>query len=77
MSFFLGEIVYSLESPGDGAVEMVKTWVRKEEDIPGYRVPGITGGVMREESIDLFTAYVDLHEPGPMRDWAETLTKLR
>jgi tRNA(adenine34) deaminase len=39
MSFFLGEIVYGLESPGDGAVELVRGWVRKEEDLPGYQIP--------------------------------------
>jgi tRNA(adenine34) deaminase len=77
MSFFLGEVVYGLESPGDGAVALVKAWVRKEEDIPGYQVPKITGGVLREASIRLFEAYVARREPGPMRDWAETLTKLR
>jgi tRNA(adenine34) deaminase len=77
MSFFLGEIVYSLESPGDGAVEFARSWVRKEGDIPGYRVPKITKGIFRDESIALFEAYVARHEPGPMRDWAETLTRLR
>jgi tRNA(adenine34) deaminase len=76
MSFFLGEIVYSLESPGDGAVELVRGWVRREEDIPGYQIPKITGGLLREESIRLFEAYVARREPGPMRDWAETLTRL-
>jgi tRNA(adenine34) deaminase len=76
MSFFLGEIVYGLESPGDGAVEMVKSWVRQEDDFLGYQVPRIIGGLMREESKNLFQEYVNRHEPGPMRDWAETLTKL-
>jgi tRNA(adenine34) deaminase len=77
MSFFLGEIVYGLESPGAGAVELVRAWVRKEEDIPGYRIPKITGGLLREESIRLFDEYVARREPGPMRAWAETLTRLR
>lgn len=77
MSFFLGEIVYGLESPGDGAVELVRGWVRKEEDIPGYQIPEITGGLLREESIRLFKEYVARREPGPMRDWAETLTRLQ
>jgi tRNA(adenine34) deaminase len=77
MSFFLGHIVYGLESPGDGAVDLVRTWARKEEDIPGYQIPEITGGLLREESIRLFEAYVARREPGPMRDWAETLTRLR
>lgn len=77
MSFFLGEIVYGLESPGDGAVDLVQSWVRKEEDIPGYQVPKITAGLLRLESIRLFEEYVARREAGPMRDWAETLTRLR
>jgi tRNA(adenine34) deaminase len=77
MSFFLGEIVYGLESPGDGAVDLVRSWARKEEDIPGYQIPRITGGLLREESIRLFETYVARREPGPMRDWAETLARLR
>ncbi len=77
MSFFLGEIVYGLESPGDGAVELVRGWVRREEDIPGYQIPRIRGGLLREESIRLFREYVTRREPGPMRDWAETLARLR
>jgi tRNA(adenine34) deaminase len=76
MSFSLGEIIYSLESPGDGAVELVRSWVRKEEDIPGYQTPRISGGILREESITLFKRYVNQHQPGPMRDWAETLASL-
>jgi tRNA(adenine34) deaminase len=76
MSFFLGEIIYGLESPGDGAVDLVRGWVRKEEDIPGYHIPKITGGLLRKESIRLFGEYVARREPGPMRDWAETLTRL-
>jgi len=76
MSFFLGEIVYGLESPGDGGVGLVRAWQRKEEDIPSYQVPKITGGLLREESIGLFEEYVARCPPGPMRDWAETLTRL-
>jgi tRNA(adenine34) deaminase len=77
MSFFLGEIYYALESPGDGAISLVREWQRKEEDIPGYQLPKITGGLLREESINLFEIYVSISPPGPMRDWAETLVKLR
>ena len=76
MSFFLGEIYYALESPGDGAVTMVKRWARKKEDIPGYQIPEIRGGVLREESIKLFGQYVLLQPPGPMREWARTLASL-
>ena len=76
MSFFLGEIVYGLESPGDGAVVLAQTWARKEKDLPGYRVPKISGGILRKESSRLFKEYVHRHEPGPMRDWAGALVKL-
>ena len=76
MSFFLGEITYALESPGDGAVELAKGWVRKEADIPGYQIPRIRAGLLREESIRLFKEYVSLHDPGPMRAWAQTLAEL-
>jgi tRNA(adenine34) deaminase len=77
MSFFLGEIIYGLESPGDGAVGLVQSWVRNEEDIPGYQIPRLTGGLLREESIRLFEEYVARRQPGPMRDWAETIAGLR
>ena len=76
MSFLLGEIYYSLESPGDGAVNLVETWARKKADMPGYVTPKITGGILRAESIALFKKYVSICPPGPMRYWASTLTKL-
>lgn len=74
MSFFLGEIVYCLESPGDGAVDLVRSWIRKEGDFPGYKIPNIIPGLLREVSINLFKEYLAFHESGPMRDWAKTLT---
>jgi tRNA(adenine34) deaminase len=77
MSFFLGELVYALESPADGAVSLVRGWVRREEDLPPYQLPRMTGGLLRGASIDLFETYVARRPPGPMRDWAETLTRLR
>ena len=76
MSFFLGQLVYALESPGDGAVELVRGWARKEDDLPGYQIPKIAGGLLRDESAMLFEEYASWKEPGPMRDWAETLARL-
>jgi tRNA(adenine34) deaminase len=76
MSFFLGEIIYGLESPGDGAVDLVRSWRRVDADFPGYRVPKITGGVLRDQSIALFQKYVETNPPGPRRDWAATLARL-
>ena len=75
MSFFLGEICYALESHGDGAVHLVQTWVRQEADIPGYRIPRISAGLLREESVRWFELYIARRAPGPMRDWAESLVR--
>jgi tRNA(adenine34) deaminase len=73
MSFFLGELYYGLESPGDGAVALVQQWRRKEQDFPAYRVPEIHGGLLRQESLLLFQQYVERHSSGPMWEWAKTL----
>ncbi|MBL6991134.1 MAG: nucleoside deaminase [Bacteriovoracaceae bacterium] len=76
MSFFLGNVYYALESPGDGAVQMAQKWHRKEDDIPGYSLPKIEGGILRNESINLFQEYVDSHSCGAMWEWAKTLASL-
>lgn len=76
MSFFLGEIIYALESPGDGAVDLVRSWGRIESHLPGYQAPQVTGGLLRQQSIHLFQEYLHRQPPGPMRDWAETLARL-
>src|SRR5438045_1624330 len=34
MSFFLGEVYYGLESPGDGAVALVQQWQKNHGDFP-------------------------------------------
>ena len=76
MSAFIGGIYYALESPADGAVSLVDSWSRQSEDMPSYQIPKVTGGMMRQNSIDLFKRYVAMHKPGPRRDWAESLTQL-
>jgi tRNA(adenine34) deaminase len=76
MSFFLGEIYYGHECPGDGAVVLVQQWQRKEEDFPNYRVPKITGGVMRQAGIEMFKEYVARHSSGAMWEWARTIAAL-
>jgi tRNA(adenine34) deaminase len=76
MSFFLGEIYYGHECPGDGAVALVQQWQRREQDFPNYRVPRIEGGILRNEAVALFQAYVAGAPPGPMREWARTIADL-
>jgi len=76
MSFFVGQVYYGHEAPGDGAVELVRQWRRKETNLPNYRVPEITGGVLRDEAITLFKAYVARHSSGAMWEWAKTIAAL-
>ena len=76
MSFFIGEIVYGHEMPSDGAVSLVQRWQRPEEDFPNYRLPKITGGVLRQDGIDLFKKYVARHSSGAMWEWARTVAAL-
>lgn len=76
MSFFIGEVYYGVESPADGAVSLVRGWQRRQEGMPGYQVPEIVGGVLREEAIALFKEYVKLYTSGPMWEWARTIAAL-
>lgn len=77
MSFHVGGICYALESPSDGAVALVQGWARDEAAMPSYRLPAITGGVLRAASAALFRRYADLHpEGGPLSEWALSLASL-
>ena len=76
MSFFVGSVIFSLESPGDGASELIKNWERQSQDIPGFVSPTVASGVLRSQSIELFKKYVTKHSKGPMWEWAKTLANL-
>jgi tRNA(adenine34) deaminase len=77
MSFFLGEIYYALESPGDGAVELVQNWQKADGDFPSYQVPKIFGNIMRQESINLFRDYAERYpNKGEMTLMAKKLSEL-
>ena len=76
MSFFLGEIYYGLESPGDGATSLVQNWNKQHNDFPAYRAPEVQGGFLRAETIALFKEYEARHSSGAMWEWAKTLAAL-
>ncbi|HEU5368036.1 MAG TPA: hypothetical protein VFU69_06215 [Ktedonobacterales bacterium] len=44
--------------------------------MPSYRLPAIHGGLLRQESINLFKAYVARHSSGGLWEWAKTITAL-
>jgi tRNA(adenine34) deaminase len=76
MSFFCGEVVYGHEMPSDGAISLVQGWQRREQDFPNYKLPQITGGILRQEELDLFKEYVARHSSGAMWEWAKTIAVL-
>lgn len=76
MSFFVGEIYYALESPSDGAVDLAQNWNPQDDDFAAYRLPKITGGILRKESQSLFGEFADKCPPGGLRDFALSLTRL-
>ena len=76
MTFFIGEVCYALESPSDGAVALARAWNPQSEDYAAYRLPTITGGLLREESQALFGQYAERCPPGGLRDFAISLARL-
>lgn len=76
MSFFIGEIVFGLESPGDGAISHGLHRQKAPKDFPAYKSPTVTGGVLRSESQELFRLYAEQATPGGFRDWALSLANL-
>ncbi len=78
MSFYLGEIVYALESRIDGAVDFAKTYMagRTVEGLPSYELPVITGGILREKSLELLRSFADLYPYSPSSEFCRTLVRL-
>ena len=67
----VGAVVYGLESPSDGGVAAFERWnaERDSEHMPGYELPRLLGGVMREEAAAMFREYANAAEEG---SWAAT-----
>lgn len=73
LSFFLGGITYALESPGDGATQFALESFKKDPGFPGYALPQIKGGLLRQESMNLFKDYLNRHNQGARWEWARSL----
>ncbi len=77
MSFFIGEIYYSLESPIDGAASLAtRYWQNNRKEIPGYSLPKINGGLLREQGKNLLREYLDLVPNGPLAEFSRSLIGL-
>lgn len=74
----IGAVVYALESPSDGAVETFRAWDagRKQASMPGYNLPEIRRGVLRQEAASLFREHGSRSPAGWAKAWAEELAEL-
>ena len=75
----LGTVVYGLESPSDGGVAAFERWdeSRHADAMPGYHLPEIRGGVLREEAGVLFREYASIAAAGSWAAvWADDLAAL-
>jgi tRNA(adenine34) deaminase len=76
MSYFIGKIYYALESPYDGAAELARNWNPHSDAFASYYVPETVGGILREESRQLFREYAGICPPGGLKTFAEALASL-
>jgi tRNA(adenine34) deaminase len=68
---------FALESPNDGAVELLGHWHPPIEQSYFCRPKQIKGGFHREKSQEQFARYAALESaPKGMRDWARGLSEL-
>ncbi len=76
LSFYIGEIVYALESRIDGAVCFARAYMagREVREIPSYSLPLITGGILRDKSLELLRDYAALHPDSPSAEFCRALT---
>lgn len=75
----VGSVIYGLESPSDGGVKVFERWDvdRAAADMPGYLLPDLLGGVLRDESAALFREYAGIAKEGSWpADWAGKLAGL-
>jgi hypothetical protein len=65
----VGTVVYGLESPSDGGVAAFEHCDedRVPDGMPGYALPELCGGVLREEAAVMFREYASMAEEG---SWA-------
>lgn len=66
-------VVYALESPNDGAAELLTSWTPPVV-LPFFRAPGrVKAGVLRDEARRQFSTYAAGDGPAGMRAWARSL----
>jgi len=72
----VGRIVWAVESDGDGAGRLARTWNDgRSPDLPHLHLPKLSGPVGAATAVELFRSYVDARADScdPFVRWASTL----
>lgn len=72
MSLGIKEIYYGLDSPGDGAAGIARSW-RPGPGMGWYRAPEVYGGIRADEVRAQFRRYCGQAPDTALRRWAKTL----
>ena len=76
MSFFLGRIVYAMESPVDGASNVALAWAPSYGHPAGggaYAIPQVESGLCRDEATELVRQWIAQGATGPEAAFARRL----
>lgn len=69
----VSQVYFGLESPTDGVAGFYSKWHQQPTDHVGCRPVEITGGILREESRELFKRFCTRYPFGGYSEWAKTL----
>ena len=74
LSFYLGEIYYSLKAPEDGALNLIN-FENFSSNYLQFQKPSVSGGYCIERSKALFTKYMNTIPDGYLRGFASQVIK--
>ena len=56
-----------------GRLRLFRNFKARTDGFPGYHPPQLTGGVLRDASVNMLRRYLEKHAAGPISDWARHL----
>jgi tRNA(adenine34) deaminase len=71
----ISKVYYALESPTDGVADFYNSWHKNPANHVGCRRVEVVGGLLREQSQELFRIFCERFPTGGYSSWAKTLLK--
>ncbi|MNL57961.1 hypothetical protein D3C87_1815590 [compost metagenome] len=72
VSFFVGEIVYSLDAPEDGGVRLANVQFGGSS-IKEYKLPPLRKGILIDETKELIQSYISVGENKSLVEYSKKL----